>query len=83
MLKPTPKRWVSIGETVKAVAEPPHSKVGTYALAEKIFQLGAGAGFGVAVFDDYSARERESPFLTGGMENAAGARDNDGVFGDD
>jgi len=29
VLKLASKRWVSIGETVKAVAEPPHSKVGT------------------------------------------------------
>ena len=52
-------------------------------LAEEVFELDAGAGFGVAVFDDDGAGERETPFLAGGVQYATGTGDDDGVFGDD
>ena len=52
-------------------------------LAKEIFQLDAGAGFGVAVFNDYSAGERESPFFAGGMRDGARTGDHDGVFRND
>ena len=52
-------------------------------LAEKIFELDAGAGFGVAVFDDYSATEGESPLFAGGVGDGAGAGYDYRIFGDD
>ena len=67
--------------TAQQETEPIES--GRYELAEEVFQLGAGACLGVAVFDDDSAGEGESPFLAGGMEHATGARDDDRVLGND
>ena len=52
-------------------------------LAEEVFELGAGAGFGVAVFDDYGAGERESPLFAGGMRDGARAGDDDRILRDD
>jgi len=54
-----------------------------HGLAEEVFELDAGRGFGVAIFDDHSAREGESPLFAGGMRNGTGAGDDDGVFRND
>src|SRR5579859_1412796 len=51
-------------------------------LAKEVFELDAGTGFGVAVFNDDGAGEGDPPFLASGMQDAAGAGDDDGVFGD-
>jgi hypothetical protein len=51
--------------------------------AEKIFELDAGGGFGVAVFDDDGAIQGEAPFFAGGVGDGAGTGDDNGVFGDD
>jgi len=52
-------------------------------LAKEIFELDAGAGFGVAVFDDYGAGEGESPLFAAGVRDGARTGDYDGVLGDD
>jgi len=51
-------------------------------LAEEVFELDAGFGFGVAVFYDYGGLEGEVVFGAAGMSDGAGAGDDDGFFGD-
>ena len=54
-----------------------------YVLAEEIFELDAGAGFGVAIFDDDSGLERKTVLLAGSSRDGARTRNNDRVFRND
>jgi len=51
--------------------------------AEEIFELDAGTGFGVAVFDDHGRLKREAPLLACCGGYSAGTWNDYGVFGDD
>ena len=54
-----------------------------YVLAEEIFELDAGAGFGVAIFDDDRGLEGEAPLLSCGGGYGARARDDHSILGND